>query len=83
MQKLISCTNESIRDFIEKNIKEYLHSCGSSLPETGLYDIVIEEVERAIISTSLEYTNGVQAKAAILLGISRNTLRHKMVSLKI
>ena len=43
-----------------------------------LYNIVLSEVEKITIVETLKYTGGVQAKAAQILGISRNTLRKKM-----
>jgi Fis family transcriptional regulator len=40
--------------------------------------MVIEEVERPLIETVLDYAQGNQTQAARLLGISRSTLRKKM-----
>lgn len=43
-----------------------------------LHQMVIGEVERPLIETVLEYTQGNQTQAARLLGVSRSTLRKKM-----
>lgn len=43
-----------------------------------LHQMVIEEVERPLIETVLNYTKGNQTQAARLLGLSRSTLRKKM-----
>lgn len=43
-----------------------------------LHQMVIEEVERPLIETVLDYTRGNQTQAARLLGMSRGTLRKKM-----
>ena len=43
-----------------------------------LHQMVIGEVERPLIETVLDYTQGNQTQAARLLGVSRSTLRKKM-----
>lgn len=49
----------------------------------GLYDVVIEQVERPLIELALRANNGNQVRAAQLLGINRNTLKKKIDSYKI
>ncbi len=51
--------------------------------KSGLYQYVMEMVERPMIQLTLEHTDGNQCKAADLLGINRNTLRKKISSLGI
>ena len=48
------------------------------LPPHGLFDRIMREVERPLISLTLEATRGNQIKAAELLGLNRNTLRKKI-----
>ena len=45
------------------------------VPEQGL---VLDDVERKLISEAMERANGNQSKAARLLGISRDTLRYRL-----
>ncbi|MCC6920417.1 MAG: nitrogen regulation protein NR(I) [Alphaproteobacteria bacterium] len=48
------------------------------LPPDGLYDRVLEEVERPLLTAALAATRGNQIKAAKMLGLNRNTLRKKV-----
>jgi Fis family transcriptional regulator len=43
-----------------------------------LYDLVIGEVERPLFKAVLDYTEGNQSQAAVILGINRGTLRKKL-----
>jgi len=49
-----------------------------SAPRTGLYRLVEEKWERALLRRALEMTGGNQVRAARLLGINRLTLRKKI-----
>lgn len=49
----------------------------------GLHTMVISEVEKPLIQAVLEYSGGNQSKAAKVLGISRSTLRKKMIQYRI
>lgn len=49
----------------------------------GLYDIVIEQVERPLLELALRSFNGNQVKTAQMLGINRNTLKKKIDIYKI
>lgn len=50
---------------------------------TGLYSVVIEQVERPLLELALRAYNGNQVKTAQMLGINRNTLKKKIDSYKI
>jgi two-component system nitrogen regulation response regulator GlnG len=52
-------------------------------PEQGLYWSFVERLERAVITTALQRSGGNQIQAARLLGINRNTLRRKILDLKV
>lgn len=45
---------------------------------TGLYVMVMAEVEKPLLETVLNHTGGNQSKAAQVLGMSRSTLRKKL-----
>jgi DNA-binding protein Fis len=44
-----------------------------------LYTIIMDEVERPLLETTLKAVQGNQKKAAAILGINRNTLRKKLL----
>lgn len=50
---------------------------------SGLYTIVIEQVERPLLELALRAYNGNQVKTAAMLGINRNTLKKKIDNYKI
>ena len=74
---------ESLGMAVERHIAKYFAAHAGGLPPRGLYERVIREVERPLLSISLEATNGNQIKAADLLGVNRNTLRKKIRELDI
>ena len=68
---------------IEKHLIQYFAKFGSELPPDGLYDRMLEQFERPLISVTLAATRGNQIRAADLLGLNRNTLRKKIKDLDI
>ena len=76
-------SDRSIGEAIENHLLEYFHSHGKNLPPDGLYDRILKEVERPLITLSLAATRGNQLKASNLLGLNRNTLRKKIHKLDI
>ncbi len=50
---------------------------------TGLYNVVLEQVERPLLEIALRAYNGNQVKTAQMLGINRNTLKKKIDNYKI
>ena len=73
----------SLAQSIENHLRAYFAAHGDSLPAGGLYDRVLHEMERPLISLTLESTRGNQIKAAQVLGLNRNTLRKKIRELNI
>jgi two-component system nitrogen regulation response regulator GlnG len=75
--------DESFIEAVERHLQQYFSAHTDGLPAAGLYDRVIKEVERPLISLSLAATRGNQIRAAELLGLNRNTLRKKIRELDI
>ena len=50
---------------------------GSETPEAP-FQVSLEEAEKNLVTKALEKSGGNQTRAAVLLGITRDTLRYKM-----
>ena len=68
----------TLPEFMEQHMAAANVALGGALPEHGLYDRVLAEVEPPLLRSVLSLTNGNQLKAADILGINRNTLRVKL-----
>jgi two-component system nitrogen regulation response regulator GlnG len=74
---------ESLTSSVERHLRDYFTAHRDGLPPPGLYDRVLREIERPLLSLTLGATRGNQIKAAQLLGLNRNTLRKKLRELDI
>lgn len=72
----------SLSGFIEERLGGFMRKI-KRLERFDLYNMVISEVEKALITMVLKETNGNQLKASRLLGINRNTLSSKIKRLGI
>jgi two-component system nitrogen regulation response regulator GlnG len=52
-------------------------------PDAGPFWSLVQRLERSVLSEAMRRTSGNQIQAARMLGINRNTLRKKLVELKI
>ncbi|MBU6483632.1 MAG: Fis family transcriptional regulator [Betaproteobacteria bacterium] len=67
---------------VERSLDDYFKRLDGEPPH-GVYDMVITQVERALLSSMLERSNGNQTHAADMLGLNRNTLRAKLAKYKL
>lgn len=74
---------QNLSSAIYRNLEKYFKAHEGALPPAGLYERILREVERPLISLTLNATKGNQLKAADLLGLNRNTLRKKLKNLGI
>ncbi|MAF96540.1 MAG: nitrogen regulation protein NR(I) [Rhodospirillaceae bacterium] len=68
---------------VENRLSAYFSAHADGLPVAGLYQRVLKEVERPLITLTLQATKGNQIRAAEVLGLNRNTLRKKIRELNI
>ena len=71
-----------LTQLVETKLKDYFLNLNGQSPVKGLYDQVIKEVERPLLSLTVAFCAGNKLKAAELLGINRNTLSKKLKELK-
>lgn len=74
---------KNIIKYVEDELDHFFHIHEDSSPEPGLYNRVINEIEKILIQKTIIHCNHVHIKAAKILGINRNTLRKKINDLKI
>ena len=67
----------SLQESVSQSLQQYITTLDGQTP-ANLYSLVLAEVEKPLLEMVLKLTNGNQSKAAIILGISRGTLRKKM-----
>ena len=80
-QKEIS--EDGLAQTIDRHLERYFTAHKNTLPASGLYERILREIERPLISRTLAATGGNQIKAAEILGINRNTLRAKIRKLDV
>ena len=66
-----------LKELVRKHIDQYLEQLDGEIPQ-DLYDLVISQVEHALLEATLYQSKNNQSKAAEMLGISRGTLRTRM-----
>lgn len=70
--------NEMAR-YVRLALAEYFNDLDGEEPGCGLYDMVMNCVEKPLVEMVLAQVGGNQSRASAMLGINRNTLRKKMV----
>jgi two-component system nitrogen regulation response regulator GlnG len=66
---------------VHQFLEAYFEDHKGDLPSSGLYQVVLQEIEKPLIEITLKAVEGNQKKASEILGINRNTLRKKMQEL--
>jgi len=72
-----STADVALCNVTEQALENYFRTLNGHRPG-DLYEMVIGEVERPLLKTVLDYTEGNQSQAADILGINRGTLRKKL-----
>jgi Fis family transcriptional regulator len=69
--------NQPLHDSVRQSLENYITHLKGKLPN-NLYELILAEVEAPLMEAVMEYTKGNQSRAAIVLGLSRGTLRKKL-----
>lgn len=75
-------SQSSISNTVEKSVRNYFDLLDGE-ESTNLYHLIIDQVEKPLLSVVLEHTNGNQSKCAAILGLNRGTLRKKLIQHKL
>ena len=66
-----------LKELVRKHIDQYFEELDGETPQ-DLYNLVVGQVEHALLEAALHQSNNNQSKASEMLGISRGTLRTRM-----
>ncbi len=70
--------NNILEESVRLSLEQYFSDLGDTDP-SDMYEMVIRCVERPILEVAMERANQNQSKAAQMLGMTRNTLRKKLI----
>lgn len=76
-QLTTSANQQTLSETVEQVVRQYFAQLEGDLP-TQLYDLILTQVEKPLLSVVLEFANGNQSKSADILGLNRGTLRKKL-----
>jgi two-component system nitrogen regulation response regulator GlnG len=74
--------DDSLQGYLETKMGDFVRSMRNGSAK-NLYPVLISAIERPLIASALQETQGNQIQAAELLGLNRNTLRKKILDLHI
>lgn len=67
----------TLRQAVKDTLRNYFTNIGSEQP-VDFYSILLEEIERPLLEVLINHTHYNQVRMAVILGISRGTLRKKL-----
>lgn len=70
-------SESTLRKHVLESLEKYFGYLNGK-ESSGVHNLVLEEVESALYEAIMNFTKGNQSRAAILLGVSRGTLRTKL-----
>jgi len=71
--------NQPLHDSVRQSLENFISlQKGQLANNLNLYELILAEVEAPLMEAVMEYTKGNQSRAAIVLGLSRGTLRKKL-----
>ena len=74
--------HNAIAEAVEKSLNEYFIHLDGETPD-DVYRMVIDNVEKTLLTNVMKRADGNQTQAADMLGINRTTLRNKLKAYRI
>jgi DNA-binding protein Fis len=71
--------NDVLEDCVRASLERYFEDLGGSEPR-DMWEMVMRCVERPVLEVALARAGGNQSRASEMLGITRNTLRKKLLA---
>jgi Fis family transcriptional regulator len=81
-QLAVTSGTQTLRNAVDQAVANYFRQLGNE-DVSGVYDLVLAEIEAPLLTRVLEFTRGNQTQAAIVLGLNRGTLRKKLKQYKL
>lgn len=76
-ESTVAPSGHCLRHCVEHALREYFTQLDGQMV-SGVYEMVLAEVEAPLLAAVLEYTRNNQTLAANVLGLNRGTLRTKL-----
>jgi len=75
-------SKKQIQDAVRVSMESYFKDLRGTEPD-NLHEMLVGVVEKPLLEIVMRHTQGNQSKAAVWLGLNRNTLRKKLVHHKL
>jgi len=75
-------TKTPLEESLRASLEQYLEDLGGADP-TDMYDMVINRIELPLLQLTMTRVQNNQSRAAAMLGLTRNTLRKKLLAHKL
>jgi Fis family transcriptional regulator len=75
-------SKKQIEDCVRTSLEGYFKDLRGAEPD-GMYDMLVRIVEKPLLEVVMQQADHNQSRAALWLGLNRNTLRKKLVEHKL
>ena len=75
-------SKKHIEECVRTSLEGYLRDLRGTEPD-GIYSMMVNVVEKPVLEVVMQHTDNNQSKAALWLGMNRNTLRKKLLDHKL
>ena len=75
-------SKKQIEETVRASLEGYLKDLHGIEPD-GMYDMVVRIVEKPLLEVVMQHADNNQSRAALWLGLNRNTLRKKLLEHKL